>query len=61
MWLVMQTKKVVGPESDRGIGPTTVIAEVHFESFGTENFHNSAYLTTDQACFGHVAHQSHNG
>jgi len=59
--LVKQPEKVMRLEGEGGIGPTTVIAEFHFENFGTEDFHNGAHLSADQTGFEHVAHQSDNG
>lgn len=59
-WLVMQAQKVIGPEGERCVGPTAVIAEFHFENFGTENLHNGAHLSANQTGFGNVAHQSDN-
>jgi hypothetical protein len=58
---VMQSEKIMRLEGEGGIGPATVIAEFHFESFGPENLHNGAHLSADQTSFRHVAHQSDNG
>jgi len=57
----MQSEEVLRLEGEGSIGPTTVIAEFHFENFGTEDLHNGAHLSADQTGFGHVAHQSYNG
>src|SRR5450755_4317396 len=38
-WLVMQPQKLIGPEGARGVGPATVVAELDFENFRTENLH----------------------
>ena len=58
---VMQSEKIVRPKGEGGIGPTTVIAEFHFENLGTEDLHNCAHLSTDETSVGQVAHQSNNG
>lgn len=57
----MQPQKVMRLDGEGGVGPTTVIAELHFENVGTENLHNGAHLSANQTGFGHVAHQSDNG
>lgn len=57
----MQPEEVMLLEGEGGIGPTTVIAEFHFESFGTEDLDNGPHLSADQSSFGQVAHQSDNG
>jgi hypothetical protein len=54
----MQTQKITGPKGKRGVSPATVIAELHFENFGSENRDNGAHLSTNQAGLRHIAHQS---
>jgi hypothetical protein len=44
-WFVMQTQKVIGPEGKGGVGPATVIAELHLENFRTKDLHNGAHLS----------------
>src|ERR1017187_9983070 len=58
---VMQTQKVIGSESEGGVGPAAVIAEFHLENFRTENLDNGTHLSADQPRFGHVANQSDHG
>jgi len=53
----MQAQKVIGLESEGGIRPAAVIAELHFEDLGTEDLHNRAHLSADETGFGYVAHQ----
>jgi len=58
---VTQSEKVMRLEGEGGIGPTSVIAEFHFENFGTEDLNNGPHLSAGQTGFGQVAHQSYNG
>jgi hypothetical protein len=58
---VMQPEKVMRFEGEGGIRATTVIAEFHFESLGTENIHDRAHLSADQTGFWYIVHQSDHG
>lgn len=55
---MVQPQQVVGSEGEGGVGPATVVAELHFENLRTEDLDNGTHLSTDQTGFGHVAHQS---
>ena len=57
----MQTQKVIGSESEGGVGAATVIAEFHLENLRTENLYNGAHLSADQPSFRHIADQSDHG
>jgi len=57
----MQSEKVMRLEGEGGVGPTSVIAEFHFENFRTKDLNNGPHLSAGQTGFGQVAHQSDNG
>lgn len=54
----MQTQKVIGSESEGGVGAAAVIAQFHLENLRAENLDNGTHLSADQPRFGHVANQS---